>query len=228
MPIRPFSGTIRSRSRLRLLEPSYDVAVRTDSDEIRQIEAEAAPTRFARGWHCLGLTRTSATANRTGQRLRPEARGVSRRGRQDQRARRLLPAHGRRPVAGHGEGQRDRLPVPRLALGRRRSVQEGAVQPGARPAGPHRDVAHPGAGRHAVRVERPRAQPAAGGRDDSAHRGRDQRRVDRLALVHHRGRHQLPRDHRQRRRHGALLLHPRVAARRTSRTSSKGTSPPST
>ncbi|MEV7431774.1 Rieske 2Fe-2S domain-containing protein [Nocardioides sp. NPDC092400] len=26
-------------------------------DEVRQIEAEAAPTRFARGWHCLGLER---------------------------------------------------------------------------------------------------------------------------------------------------------------------------
>ncbi len=26
-------------------------------DEVRQIEAEAAPTRFARGWHCLGLVR---------------------------------------------------------------------------------------------------------------------------------------------------------------------------
>ncbi|RRR43170.1 aromatic ring-hydroxylating dioxygenase subunit alpha [Mycolicibacter terrae] len=25
--------------------------------EVRQIEAQAAPTRFARGWHCLGLTR---------------------------------------------------------------------------------------------------------------------------------------------------------------------------
>ena len=35
-------------------------------DEVRQIEAEAAPTRFARGWHCLGLDRrTSATASRT-------------------------------------------------------------------------------------------------------------------------------------------------------------------
>src|ERR1044072_5629059 len=28
-----------------------------EADEIRFIEAEAAPTRFARGWHCLGLTR---------------------------------------------------------------------------------------------------------------------------------------------------------------------------
>ncbi|MCV7365189.1 Rieske 2Fe-2S domain-containing protein [Mycolicibacterium neworleansense] len=26
-------------------------------DEIREIEADAPPTRFARGWHCLGLTR---------------------------------------------------------------------------------------------------------------------------------------------------------------------------
>ncbi|WP_182525475.1 Rieske 2Fe-2S domain-containing protein [Nocardioides dongkuii] len=26
-------------------------------DEVRHIEAEAAPTRFARGWHCLGLER---------------------------------------------------------------------------------------------------------------------------------------------------------------------------
>ncbi len=26
-------------------------------DEVRQIEAQAAPPRFARGWHCLGLTR---------------------------------------------------------------------------------------------------------------------------------------------------------------------------
>ncbi len=56
-----------------------------------------------------------------------------------------------------------------------------------------------------------------------------QRRVDRLALEldAHRGL-QLPRDHRQRHRHGALLLHPLRSARRTSRTSSKVTSPRST
>ena len=29
-------------------------------DEVRKIEAEAAPTRFARGWHCLGLVRDFA------------------------------------------------------------------------------------------------------------------------------------------------------------------------
>ena len=29
----------------------------TQADEVRLIEAQAAPTRFARGWHCLGLIR---------------------------------------------------------------------------------------------------------------------------------------------------------------------------
>jgi 3-ketosteroid 9alpha-monooxygenase subunit A len=33
------------------------MTLQTDQDEVRQIEAEAAPTRFARGWHCLGLAR---------------------------------------------------------------------------------------------------------------------------------------------------------------------------
>ena len=33
------------------------MTAQVDTDEIRQIEAEAAPSRFARGWHCLGLTR---------------------------------------------------------------------------------------------------------------------------------------------------------------------------
>lgn len=28
-----------------------------DTDEVRLIEAQAVPTRFARGWHCLGLIR---------------------------------------------------------------------------------------------------------------------------------------------------------------------------
>jgi 3-ketosteroid 9alpha-monooxygenase subunit A len=31
-----------------------------EQDEIRQIEAQAAPARFARGWHCLGLIRDFA------------------------------------------------------------------------------------------------------------------------------------------------------------------------
>ncbi len=33
------------------------MTLQSNVDEVRLIEAEAAPTRFARGWHCLGLTR---------------------------------------------------------------------------------------------------------------------------------------------------------------------------
>jgi 3-ketosteroid 9alpha-monooxygenase subunit A len=33
------------------------MTAQSDIDEIRLIEADAAPTRFARGWHCLGLIR---------------------------------------------------------------------------------------------------------------------------------------------------------------------------
>jgi 3-ketosteroid 9alpha-monooxygenase subunit A len=32
----------------------------SDIDEVRGIEAQAVPTRFARGWHCLGLTKDFA------------------------------------------------------------------------------------------------------------------------------------------------------------------------
>src|SRR3954451_19027366 len=39
------------------------MTLQADSDEIRQIEAEAAPSRFARGWHCLGLTRDLGDGN---------------------------------------------------------------------------------------------------------------------------------------------------------------------
>ena len=75
----------------------------------------------------------------------------------DQRARRLLPAHGRRPDPGHGEGRRDRLPVPRLALGRRRQVQGDPL----RAAGPAAR-AHP---------EVPRGHPQRPGDDLARRRG---------------------------------------------------------
>ncbi len=39
------------------IKDGRDMTLQADTDEIRQIEAEAAPSRFARGWHCLGLTR---------------------------------------------------------------------------------------------------------------------------------------------------------------------------
>ena len=50
------------------------MTLQSDTDEVRHIEAEAAPTRFARGWHCLGLTRdfgdgTPHTVHAFGQKL---------------------------------------------------------------------------------------------------------------------------------------------------------------
>ena len=33
------------------------MTLRLTTDEVRQIEAGAAPSRFARGWHCLGLSK---------------------------------------------------------------------------------------------------------------------------------------------------------------------------
>ena len=46
----------------------------SDGGEVRQIESGAVPTRYARGWHCLGLTRDLGdgqphTINAFGQRL---------------------------------------------------------------------------------------------------------------------------------------------------------------
>ncbi|HEY0225303.1 MAG TPA: Rieske 2Fe-2S domain-containing protein, partial [Mycobacterium sp.] len=36
------------------------MTAQSEVDEIRFIEAQAAPARFARGWHCLGLIRDFA------------------------------------------------------------------------------------------------------------------------------------------------------------------------
>lgn len=34
------------------------MTLQANTDEVRRIEAEATPSRFARGWHCLGLVET--------------------------------------------------------------------------------------------------------------------------------------------------------------------------
>ena len=188
------------------------MTLQADTDEIRQIEAEAAPSRFARGWHCLGLTERS----RDGKPHAIQAFGTSssswpgRRGRA-QRARRLLPAHGRRPHPGHGEGRRDRLPVPRLALGRRRQVQGDPyarrVPLRARTRTWHDDGAatamlfvwHDPEGNAPRRRRTSSADLTGVGTDEWTDWTWDSSTIANGAL---------PRDHRQRRRHGALLLHP--------------------
>ena len=102
------------------------------------------------------------TARGTG--VRHQAGGVRGFIRRPARAGRLLPAHGRRPHPGHGQGRRRRLPVPRLALGRGRPVRGDPVRPAGPGGGPHQVLAGPGAQRAAVRLARRRGQPAAGRR----------------------------------------------------------------
>ncbi len=177
---------------------------------IREIDTGTLPDRFARGWHCLGPVKDYLDGKPHGvEMLRHQAGGVRRLPGRSQDPGRLLPAHGRQPVPGHHQGRRDRLPVPRLALGRRRQVQAGALRQAHAAPGPHPRLDHRRPQRPAVRLARPRGQPAAARGADPRHRRVRQRRVDRLAveLDPDRGL-QLPRDHRQRHRHGALLLHP--------------------
>ena len=177
---------------------------------IREIDTGALPDRYARGWHCLGPVKDYLDGKPHGVEIFGTMLVVfadSQGERQDPR--RLLPAHGRQPVTGHHQGRRGGLPVPRLALGRRRQVQAGALRQAHTAPGPHPRLAHRRPRRTAVRLARPRGQPAARRGARSRHPGVRQRRVDRLAVEHDADRGlQLPRDHRQRHRHGALLLHP--------------------
>ena len=181
-------------------------------------EARPAPHRpgyaAASGSRAAGTAsaspRTSATASRTrSRRSAPSSSSGPTASGDAARPRRLLPAHGRRPDPGHRQGRRDRLPVPRLALGRRRQVQGDPVRQAHPAARPHPHLDGDGAQRPAVRLARRRGQPADRRADDPGDpRGR-LRRVDRLDLEHPRHpQRPLPRDRRQRRGHGALLLHP--------------------
>ena len=170
------------------------------------------PERFARGWHCLGLARSF----RDGKPHGIEAFGsklvvwADTAGRA-QRARRLLPAHGRRPHPGHGQGRRDRLPVPRLALGRRRQVQGRSPTPGGCRCGraPRSTPSSIRNGQllvwHDVEGSEPDLDilpPVLPGV------GTDGLYTDWTWEVVADPDCALPRDHRQRRRHGALLLRP--------------------
>ena len=79
----------------------------SDIEEIRLIEAQAAPTRFARGWHCLGLIRDFGDGkphaiNAFGQKLVVFADWR----RRHQGSRQLLQAHGRRLLTGQSRATR--------------------------------------------------------------------------------------------------------------------------
>ena len=105
---------------------------------IREIDTGALPDRFARGWHCLGPVEDYLDGKPHGIEIFGTMLVVFADSQGDlQGSRRLLQAHGRQPVAGHHQGRRGGLPVPRLALGRRRQVQAGALRQAHAAAGPH-------------------------------------------------------------------------------------------
>ena len=179
--------------------------------QARSLDRGTAPERFARGWHCLGPGR--AVRRRCAPRgpgLRRQAGRLEGRRRLAQRPGRLLPAHGRRPDPGHGQGRRDRLPVPRLALGWRRQVQGDPLRPADPAARAHAEVRDRGPQRPADDLARRRGQPGRPRRSfRRSSRASGPRQVHRLELEHPRRPHgALSRDRRQRRGHGALLLHP--------------------
>ncbi len=179
------------------------------------------PERSAeyRRWRAAGQVRAGLALPRPGRavprrqparrgRVRHQARGLRRPGRGPARARRLLPPHGRRPEPRLRQGRLGRLPVSRLALGRGRQVHEDPVLAAGAAGGADALLADARAEPAAVHLARPAGQPASRGDHHPADRRRLLGGLVRLDLGQpDRGR-QLPRGRRQRRGHGALLLHP--------------------
>ena len=175
---------------------------------VREIDTGELPDRYARGWHCLGTVkdfrdgkppRSRRSARSWWSSPIPQGRA--------QGSRRLLPAHGRRPVPGTIKGDEIACPFHDWRWG---GDGKCKLVPYAKrtPAGPHPCLAHRRPRWPAVRLARPRGQPA--------HRGRPYPEIPEWAggewtdwkwntmLIEGSN----CRDHRQRHRHGALLLHP--------------------
>ena len=107
------------------------------SDYRRRDAAGQVRARLALPWAGGRVPRRRPAAAARGAGVRHQAGRLRRRRRRAARARRVLPAHGRRPDHGHDQGRPGRLPVPRLALGRGRPVRgdplraAGAARPPA-------------------------------------------------------------------------------------------------
>ena len=189
----------------------------TTSDSRRPSDARPRPRHAARAVRArLALPRAGRLVPRR-QAARASRRSAasssSGRTRQGdaQRPRRLLPAHGRRPDPGHGQGRRDRLPVPRLALGRRRQVQGRSPTPGGCRCGPGPRSTRPSMRNgqllvwHDVEGSEPTTDilpPELRGRRRRARTPTGPGRSSTITDAHCRE------IDRQRRGHGALLLHP--------------------
>ena len=77
-----------------------DLRRRRPQRDYREIDTGTPPTRFARGWHCLGLIEEFTDGKPHSVEVFGTKLVVGRRRRTDQRPGRLLPAYGRRSVAG--------------------------------------------------------------------------------------------------------------------------------
>ncbi len=134
----------------------------SDNDEVREIQAGTAPTRFARGWHCIGLTESF----KDGQPHSIEAFGTKLVVFADSEGNvKILDAYCR-----HMGGDLSRAPSRATPLPVRSTIGAGAATASARrfrthaaspPAGQDARLANPRPRRHALRLARPpRGQPA--------------------------------------------------------------------
>ena len=127
----------------------------------RSLDHGTAPERFARGWHCLGPgDRSSTTASRTaiegfGGKLVVWQGADGELNVLDGYCRHM----GGDLTQGDRQGRRDRLPVPRLALGRRRQVQGDPLRAADPAARAHPEVRDGRAQRPADGLARHRGQP---------------------------------------------------------------------
>ena len=181
----------------------------TETAGIREIDAGTLPDRYARGWHCLGPVKDY---------LDGEPHGVE-----------VFGTH----LVVFADSHGDVHVLDGYCRHMGGNLAQGSVK-GDEVACPFHDWRWGGDGKcrlvpYAKRTPRlartrswttdvraaccssgmtSRAIRRTRGADPGDPRGR-QRRLDRLAVEHHPHRRlQLPRDHRQRHRHGALLLHP--------------------
>ena len=181
----------------------------TSGSGIREIDIGTPLTGSPAGWHCLGLADTFRDGAPRHRGVRHQARGVRRLARRPAGARRLLPAHGRRPVAG-APSRATRSPArSTTGAGAATAAAPGPVREAHAAAGPHPALAHARTTGSCSSGTTRRAPPPAEVTIPRRSTAADSGRVDRLdvELGPHR-RLALPRDRRQRRRHGALLLHP--------------------
>lgn len=129
---------------------------------VRDIDPGQAMTRFARGWHCLGLAEDFRDGSphgidAFGTRLVVFADSAGKLNVLDGYCR-----HMGGDLSGHRQRRRRRLSVPRLALGRQRSMLTGALRQTHTAAGPYPGLVDHRGERPVAGVARPRGQQSVG------------------------------------------------------------------